>query len=107
MHCEWPGTSRSCDGRCLTFPAWQIYMPLRLTTAISCHGTSDNLEVDLGEFRTALDGAVRIARSFDLGVAECGLRCSGPILALDPHLEPYYGQLGLPKSPPLNTRFPC
>lgn len=82
-------------------------MPLRLTTAISCQGTSDSLTVDVDEFRQALDGAVRIARSFDQGVAECGLKCPGSILALDGHLDPHYAAMGLAKAAPLNTRFPC
>lgn len=80
-------------------------MPLRLTSPITCEGTSDNLIVDIDEFRTALDGAVRIARNFDRGVAECGLKCDPRILALDDHLDPHYGSAV--KAPRLDTRFPC
>jgi hypothetical protein len=84
-------------------------MPIRMTTAIDCQGSSDNLRVDIDEFRTVLDGAVRIARSFHVGVAECGLSCSPAILALDKSLDPHYGPgVGIAqKGQRLDTRFPC
>ena len=95
----------------------KIYMPLRLTTPITCQGSSDNLKVDIPEFRVALDGAVRIARSFDDGTAECGTVCPLGILGLDKSLDPLYKRsqsdqqnfLNKPASKPLalNTRFPC
>jgi len=83
----------------------QIYMPMRLTTDITCQGTSDNLVLDINEFRVVLDGAVRIARSFDMGVAECGLKCNPRILALDKNLNDYYGSTA--KEEPLSLFFPC
>lgn len=63
--------------------------------------------MDVSEFRVALDGAVRIARNFDAGVAECGLKCNPQILALDSHLDPHYKALDQNKAAALNTAFPC
>ena len=83
------------------------YIPIRSRTRESCHGSSDNVQVPIGEFRAALDGAIRLARQFDSGISECGLVCSGEILALDPVLDPYYGKLGMRKISKINTRFPC
>ena len=84
-------------------------MPIRLTTPITCQGSSDNLKIDVDEFRRTLDGAVRIARNFGRGVAECGLTCPPFILALDRSLDAHYtvethAEI---KGNPLDTRFPC
>ena len=80
-----------------------LYLPMRSTGQVSCKGTSDAIPVDANEFRAALDGALRAARSFDDGVSECGLACDPRILALDD------GNKGhLPTGArPLSTRFPC
>ena len=80
-------------------------MPLRATARETCVGTSDNVIVPIDEFRKTMDGAVRIARSFDDGIAECGLVCPGGILALDKSVNNYYkpGE----RTQPVNTRFPC
>lgn len=61
----------------------KIYMPLRAVKKETCEGTSDNVFVPIDEFKATLDGAVRIARSFDDGLAECGLKCSSTILSYD------------------------
>ena len=45
-------------------------------------GHLDAVPADAGEFREALDAAVRLA-VFDDGVAECGLSCDARVLALD------------------------
>ena len=80
-----------------------LYLPLRTTGPVSCRGTSDAITVDAAEFRAALDGAVRAARSFDDGVSECGLTCDARILALD---ESNAGHLP-PGAKGLSTKFPC
>ena len=82
------------------------YMPIR-SRRETCHGSSDNVVVPIAEFREALDGAVRLARQFDTGISECGLVCPGNILALDTALNNNYAKLGMKKSSPINTRFPC
>ena len=83
------------------------YMPIRSQSRETCHGSSDNVVVPIAEFREALDGAVRLARQFDTGTSECGLVCPGNILALDTALNNNYAKLGMKKSSPINTRFPC
>ena len=40
----------------------KLYMPLRTTGRVQCKGSSDNVPVDVEEFRKVLDGAVRLAR---------------------------------------------
>ncbi len=66
---------------------------------------SDNVMVPIDEFRKTLDGAIRIARSFDDGLSECGLVCPWNIAAID------QGHAGfLPAGQyvkPLDTKFPC
>jgi hypothetical protein len=62
--------------------------------------------VPLEEFKMALDGALRIARSFDDGLSECGISCPPGLLALDPRLDQFYPP-GQKKSAPINTQFPC
>lgn len=84
----------------------KIYMPVRATVRETCVGTSDNVVAPLPELRSAVDGAVRIARQFDNGLAECGLVCPPQILAIDKHLIGHY-KPGEPKSGPLDLRFPC
>ena len=81
-------------------------MPIRATQRETCQGSSDNVFVPLDEFKTALDGALRIARSFDDGISECGMKCSPGLLALDPRLDKYYPP-GQTKGKPINTFFPC
>jgi hypothetical protein len=85
----------------------KIYMPLRSLQRETCIGTSDDVLIPVEEFKTLIDGAVRIARSFDNGLAECGLVCPSSILALDGHLDPLYSAKGLQKGISVNTRFPC
>lgn len=83
-------------------------MPIRSQKRETCVGSSDNVVVPIDEFRNTLDGAVRIARSFDDGLAECGLVCPSSILALDKGLDMYYGSAShATKGSPQNTRFPC
>jgi hypothetical protein len=84
----------------------KIYMPIRTLTRESCVGSSDNVHVPIDEFRNTIDGAVRIARSFDDGISECGLQCPGSILALDNRLNSHYKN-GERKENPINTKFPC
>ena len=86
--------------------AGRLYLPLRTTQPVSCSGSSDAIPVDTGEFRNALDGAVRLARSFDDGVSECGLRCDARVLALDKGNDAHYKK-GESKGKPLSTVFPC
>jgi hypothetical protein len=80
---------------------------MRSVDPVSCRGSSDAIPVDSGEFRRTLDAAVRIARQFDDGSAECGLKCDPRILALDKGNDPFYAELGQRKAAPLNTKFPC
>ncbi|KAJ8604087.1 hypothetical protein CTAYLR_001728 [Chrysophaeum taylorii] len=84
--------------------AGKIYLPMRSTRPVTCRGSSDSIPVDPRDFEAALDAAVRLARSFDDGVAECGLRCDPRILALDPHIP---ADLRPPNPNPLSTKFPC
>lgn len=84
----------------------KIYMPLRSLTRETCVGSSDNVKIPIDEFRKTMDGALRIARSFDDGLSECGLICPSEILALDDRLNKYY-KSGETHSKPVNTRFPC
>lgn len=81
----------------------KIYMPMRSTGNVKCHGTSDSIPVDAAEFERAVDAALRVARSFDDGVAECGLVCDVRVLALDPSSQPYLPH----NAKALSTRFPC
>jgi hypothetical protein len=83
------------------------YMPMRSLEQVTCQGSSDNVPVNAAEFREALDGAVRLARSFDDGLSECGLVCDMGILALDAAHDDMYAKLGLVKAAKPNTEFPC
>ena len=84
------------------------YLPLRAVKRETCHGSSDNVEVPLQEFRRALDGAIRITRNTDLGISECGLICPVEVLSLDDRLvRHYFDKFRLPKNVKANTRFPC
>ena len=87
--------------------AGKIYMPIRSCVREKCNRTSDNILVPIDVFRTTMDGAVRIARSFGPGHSECGLNCSGKILAIDKRLLPYYDETKTRLSDPLNLKFPC
>eukprot|EP01038_Epipyxis_sp_PR26KG_P005446 gene5446-7539_t len=84
----------------------KIYMPMRTTIRESCSGSSDSITVPIEEFRTTMDGALRIARNFDDGLSECGLICPPEILALDSRLNSFYKN-GERRSQPINTNFPC
>lgn len=84
-----------------------IYMPIRSQIRESCIKTSDNIIVPINEFYNTLDNAVRIARSFDKGISECGLICPGSILAIDYRLDPFYKQFNMTKSDPIDMTFPC
>lgn len=84
----------------------KIYMPMRSLHRETCHGSSDNVMVDIEEFTRTMDGAVRLARNFDDGLSECGLECPTSILALDNRLDAYYNQ-HTAKGRPVNTQFPC
>lgn len=55
----------------------------------------------------ALDGACRLARSYNSGVVECGLLCSKEILAMDDRLDGYYQPDISAKGQPLSRTFPC
>ncbi|RYH27483.1 hypothetical protein EON65_13270 [archaeon] len=81
-------------------------MPVRAHTRETCVGSSDTITVPIDEFRQVLDGAVRLARQFDTGLAECGLECDGGILALDKKYDGLYGS-SFKKAKTVNTRFPC
>lgn len=84
----------------------KIYMPMRSLQRETCQGSSDNVMVNIDEFRRTMDGAVRIARNFDDGLSECGLVCPTSILALDSRLDPYYdGRTTKGRS--VDTNFPC
>mmetsp|Transcript_9904 Transcript_9904/g.34887 ORF Transcript_9904/g.34887 Transcript_9904/m.34887 type:complete len:215 (+) Transcript_9904:267-911(+) len=81
----------------------KIYLPMRSTAPVQCRGSSDAIPVDVNEFRAVLDGALRLARSFDDGVSECGLKCDNRILALDASNGSF-----LPAgAKALSTKFPC
>jgi hypothetical protein len=64
-------------------------------------------QVPIDEFTRTIDGALRVARSFDDGLSECGLVCPEGILALDSRLNEHYALTGTRKGNPYNTRFPC
>uniref|UniRef100_A0A7S3JQK9 EGF domain-specific O-linked N-acetylglucosamine transferase n=1 Tax=Aureoumbra lagunensis TaxID=44058 RepID=A0A7S3JQK9_9STRA len=81
--------------------AGKIYLPMRSMQPVSCSGTSDAIPIDSKQFESVLDAALRIARAFDDGIAECGLSCDLRLLALDP------GASVPPGTKPLTTRFPC
>lgn len=108
----------------------KIYMPIRSLKRETCEGTSDNVVVPLEEFKTTIDGALRIARcanhflncswtstlihchtfsrNFDDGLSECGLLCPPSVLALDERLDPHYQtSKGEFKGVSVNTQFPC
>jgi len=85
----------------------KTYMPMRTTSRVTCNGSSDNVPVPADVFRDVLDGAVRLARSFDDGISECGLKCEGGILSLDEGREDMYAKLGVRKETRPNTKFPC
>jgi len=54
-----------------------------------------------------MDAAVRLARSFDDGASECGLKCDPRILAIDKGNDPHYKAFGVRPAQPLATKFPC
>lgn len=83
------------------------YMPLRSTQQVTCQGSSDNVPIPIGDFRNAIDGAVRLARSFDDGLSECGLVCNLDVLALDAKHDGDFKRLGIVKPSNPKPRFPC
>ena len=83
------------------------YMPMRSNVRETCHGSSDNVVVQLDEFRKAMDGALRLARNFDDGISECGLTCPAGVLALDARLQPHYKPGEAQAGARINTDFPC
>jgi len=83
------------------------YMPMRSTNRETCHLSSDNVLIPIDEFRATMDGALRLARSFDDGLSECGLVCPPQILAIDSRLDGEYSKLGERKGTSINTQFPC
>ncbi len=84
----------------------KYYMPVRSLSRETCFGTSDNVLVPMEEFKHAMDGAMRLARSFDDGLSECGFICPGSILSMDPNLDPYYTTVDQRVPPPI-LDFPC
>jgi hypothetical protein len=84
----------------------KAYMPLRAVDRETCVGSSDNVKIPVEEFRRTVDGAMRLARSYDDGLSECGLYCPPSLLAIDKRLDAHY-KPGEPKAGPINTRFPC
>ncbi len=70
-------------------------------------GTSDSIPVDIDDFRRTVDAAVRLARSFDDGASECGLKCDPRILAIDAGNDAHYANTRTTKGKPLNSKFPC
>jgi len=87
----------------------KIYMPMRTSTRPTCEGSSDNIKVDKDEFRRVLDDAVRIARSFDDGLSECGLSCPAWILSHDVRLDRFhdYEFTNTKKQFVEPAKFPC
>lgn len=85
----------------------KIYLPMRATDAVKCHGSSDAVYVRPEHFRSALDAAVRVARSLHDGLSECGLTCDPRILKMDKFVaqRPYKAELE--KVAPYEKRFPC
>lgn len=84
----------------------KAYMPLRSRTRETCVGSSDTVFADINELRIAMDGALRLARSFGGGLAECGLRCSGDLLALDRGMDPAYKNK-IKTGDGIDLSFPC
>ncbi|CAM9404123.1 unnamed protein product [Discosporangium mesarthrocarpum] len=90
----------------------KIYLPHRDSNSgdITCKGTSDNIVIPVNSFRSVMDSALRLARSFDDGLSECGLICPPGVLALDSGNDPFYGVPGVhPVKKPArpSTKFPC
>mmetsp|Transcript_12191 Transcript_12191/g.24790 ORF Transcript_12191/g.24790 Transcript_12191/m.24790 type:complete len:597 (+) Transcript_12191:148-1938(+) len=87
--------------------AGKAYMPMRTRTQVTCHGTSDDVHVEVEEFGRAFDGAVRLARNFDDGQVECGVACPAEVLAIDGNHDAEFKRLGVKKGNAASTRFPC
>jgi len=88
----------------------KIYMPMRTMKEVSCEKSSDNVYVEPDQFRSVLDDAVRIARSFDDGISECGLVCPNNVLVLDPRLEGEYDRTKTARGSTKRSeliKFPC
>jgi hypothetical protein len=84
----------------------KAYMPMRTLIREDCEGSSDNVHIKIDEFRKTVDGAIRLARSFDDGLSECGLVCPSEILAIDERLNPHYKSTES-KGNAVNLQFPC
>ena len=82
-------------------------MPLRSSIPVTCQGSSDNVPIPKDDFRMAIDGAVRLARSFDDGLSECGLKCPMEVLTLDSKHDADFQRLGIQKPNIPRQRFPC
>lgn len=85
----------------------KIYLPLRASQRETCVGSSDTVIAPIDELRRTMDGAIRLARSFDDGLSECGLVCPASVLAIDGRLDPFYHTVGMQKGQSLNLHFPC
>jgi len=84
----------------------KTYMPMRTLIREDCEGSSDNVHVQIDELRKTLDGALRLARSFDDGLSECGLTCPTEILAIDERLNSHYKSTET-RGKAVNLQFPC
>jgi hypothetical protein len=84
----------------------KAYLPMRSLARETCQGSSDSIVVPKEEFLRTMDGALRLARSFDDGLSECGLVCPKEVLALDGRLDGHYTR-DYVKGKPVDTRFPC
>ena len=94
----------------------KLYMPMRLPESnpswfgappTCCFDSADWFTVDAAHFMNALDGAVRAARQFHDGRAECGLRCPPEVLALDDTLHGHLYRPGETHGRPPSLNFPC
>jgi hypothetical protein len=87
--------------------AGKVYMPIRVLSPIACHGSSDIITVTEREFRPVIDGAVRIARNFDDGLAECGLVCPPGILGISMRDSRHNHKPDMHDEQALSVKFPC
>jgi hypothetical protein len=84
------------------------YLPMRSLSRETCLSTSDTVHIAIPEFLRTMDGAVRLARSYDNGISECGLHCAEEMLALDSTLDHLFpNSTSGTRTPPLDTKFPC
>lgn len=93
------------------------YFPMRSLARETCFQTSDEVTVPIPEFLETLNGAVRLARSYDVGTLECGLDCAPALVARDAFITQHLrndsdGWLNVERytatsTPPLDRTFPC